>query len=124
MVLELETVAFICFFLSLSRDISIFLKRRIFSYFGHCDLIFQYTEPLFFFSRFVQKVVCFISEIHSFRRRLNIQVAAVMLQVIPSFHAKNSKNRFNVSAFRCNNFVVRKDYCIAHHYIEVCFLPN
>ena len=50
-------------------------------------------------------------------------MAAVMLQVIPSFYTNFSKNSF-VSANRYENYVVSKQHCIARHDDKKCFLPN
>ena len=50
-------------------------------------------------------------------------MAAIILQTIPSFHAKISgKSRF-ISATTCEKYTVCKDYCIAHHNEKACFLP-
>ena len=39
-------------------------------------------------------------------------MAAIMLQAIPSFYAKNSKQKFSISANTFENYIVSKDYCI------------
>ena len=51
-------------------------------------------------------------------------MAAVMLQVIPSFYTNYSKNRLFTSANTYEKFIVSKEYCIAHHDDKMCFLPN
>ena len=42
-------------------------------------------------------------------------MAAVMLQVIPSFHTSYSKNSLFISANIYENYIVSKEYCIARH---------
>ena len=51
-------------------------------------------------------------------------MAAVMLQVIPSFYTENSKNSLFISANTFEKYFVSKKYCIAHHDDKMCFLPN
>ena len=50
-------------------------------------------------------------------------MAAIMLQSIPSFYAKNSEKSLFISANTYEKFIVCKDYCIAHHNEKTCFLP-
>ena len=51
-------------------------------------------------------------------------MAAVMLQVIPSFHTNFQKNRLFISANTYEKYIVSKEYCIARHDDKMCFLPN
>ena len=51
-------------------------------------------------------------------------MAAVMLQVIPSFYKSNSKNRLFISANTFEKYIVSKEYCFARHDDNMCFLPN
>ena len=51
-------------------------------------------------------------------------MAAVILQVIPSFYMNHSKNSLSISANTYENFIVNKGYCIARHDGKMCFLPN
>ena len=53
-----------------------------------------------------------------------IQMAAIMLQSIPSFYAKISEKSLFISANTYEKFIVCKDYCIAHHDDKTCFLPS
>ena len=63
--------------------------KEIFSFFGHCHVKFPYMEPLPFSGMFVQKVIVYlVFRIRLFRKQRSSQMAAVMLQVIPSFHTK------------------------------------
>ena len=55
-------------------------------------------------------------------KRLNNQMAAVMLQVIPSFYTKFSKNSLFISANTYEKYIVSKKYCIARHDDKICFL--
>ena len=74
-----------------------------------------HIEPRSFFGSF---------HIHSFKKWLNNQMADLILQVIPSLFAKFSKNSLFNSAKKYKNYIVSKDYCIAHQDAEMCFLPN
>ena len=51
-------------------------------------------------------------------------MAAVMLQVVPSFYTKYSKNSLLISAITYEIYIVSKDYCIARHGDKLCFLLN
>ena len=61
------------------------------------------------------------SFVTSFRK---IQMAAIMLQSIPSFYAKISEKSLFISATTYEKDIVCKDYCIAHHDDKTCFLPS
>ena len=50
-------------------------------------------------------------------------MAAFMLQTVPSFYTKFSGQSFFISAKTYEKNVVCKDYCIAHHDNNTCFLP-
>ena len=49
-------------------------------------------------------------------------MAAIMLQTIPSFYAKISEKSLFISASTYENYIVCKDYCLAHHNEKTCFL--
>ena len=51
-------------------------------------------------------------------------MAAVMLQVIPSFYTNFSKNSLFIYANTYEKYIVSKQYCIARHDDKMCFLPN
>ena len=51
-------------------------------------------------------------------------MAAVMLQVIPSFYTNYSKNSLFISANTYEKFIVSKEHCIADHDVKMCFLPK
>ena len=51
-------------------------------------------------------------------------MAAVMLQVIPTFCSIYSKNSLFVSANTYEKSIVNEEYCIARHDDKMCFLPN
>ena len=51
-------------------------------------------------------------------------MAAVMLQVIPSFHTNFSKTSLFISANTYEKYIVSNEYCIAGHDDKMCFLPN
>ena len=51
-------------------------------------------------------------------------MAAVMLQVIPSFYTNYSKSSLFISANTYEKYTVSKEYCVAGHDDKMCFLPN
>ena len=51
-------------------------------------------------------------------------MAAVMLQVTPSFYTNFSKNSLFISANTFENYIVSIEYCIAGHDDKMSFLPN
>ena len=50
-------------------------------------------------------------------------MAALILQVTFSFYAKKSKNSFFFCKY-LKKFIVSEEYCIAHPYAELVFLPE
>ena len=94
-------------------------------------------EPLSFFGSFVHKVKvscfsdAFVQKTTQQRGasgegslRTGGKMAAVMLQLIPSFYTNNSENSLFSSANTYEKFIVSKEYCIARHDEKMCFLPN
>ena len=51
-------------------------------------------------------------------------MAAVMLQVIPSFYTIYSKNSLFITANTYEKYIVCKEYCTARHNDRMCLLPN
>ena len=51
-------------------------------------------------------------------------MAAVMLQVIPSFYTNYSKNKLFISVNTYERKLVSKEHCIARHDDKMWFLPN
>ena len=51
-------------------------------------------------------------------------MAAVMLQVNPSFYANFSKNIVFIPADTYEKYIVKKESCIDHHDAKVCFLSH
>ena len=51
-------------------------------------------------------------------------MAAIILQMIPSYIANYSKNSLSYSAKTYKIYIVNKEYCIAHHDAKKCSLPN
>ena len=115
-----------------------FPYQEFLTFFGHCQVTFPYKEPLSFFGRCVQKVIvtCFSDSFvqkttqqkristEGSRRRMGGKMAAVMLQVIPSFYTNYSKNSLFISANTYEKFIVSKEYSIARTDDKMCFLPN
>ena len=91
---------------SLPRDISIY---------SHAFLFWQVCITN-------NKILSF--QIHFVNFYRNLQMAAIMLQSIPSFHTKISEKSLFISANIYEKYIVCKDYCIAHHDDKTCFLPS
>ena len=100
-----------------------FPYKEILSNFEQCDVTFPYRELLSFFGGFVQKKPL-VFQNHLFRKRRNNQMAAVMLQVIPSFYTNYSKNSLFISAKTYEKFNLSKEFCIGCHDDKMCLLPN
>ena len=66
------------------------------------------------------EICCF--QIHFVNSYRSIQMAAIMLQTIPSFYTKTSEKRLFISANTYEKYFVYIDYCIAHQDDKTCFL--
>ena len=53
----------------------------------------------------------------------SVQMAAIMSQTNASFYTKILEKSLFISAISYEKYIVCKDYCIAHHDEETCFLP-
>ena len=104
MILRLQFVSYIRIFWPLSRDIST-------------------NGTSFPFGRF-EKKHNLIFQIDLFRKRRNSQMAAVLLQMIPSFYTNFSQNTMFVFANTYKNYSMSEKDCIVLHDDKVCFLPN
>ena len=51
-------------------------------------------------------------------------MAAVMVQVIPSFYTNYSKNSLFIPANTYEEFIVSEEYCFGRHDDKMCFLPK
>ena len=51
------------------------------------------------------------------------KMAVIMLQTIPGFYANISEKSLFISAKTNENYIICKDYCIAHHDDKTCLLP-
>ena len=51
-------------------------------------------------------------------------MAAVMLEVSPSFYTNYSTSSLFISANTYEKYIVSKEYCIARHHDKRCFLPK
>ena len=101
-----------------------FPYMEILPFFDPCHVTFPYMEPLYFFGTFVQKVIVSYFSVPLVQKRHNNQMAAVMLQVIPSVYTIYSKNSLFISPNIYEKYIVSKEYCIAHHDDKMCFIPN
>ena len=77
--------------------------------------------PFFVYLYKKRIVICFSDS--TAQKQLNNQMAAVLLQVIPSFFSIRSKNRL-LCAIIYGKCIVRKKICIAHHNDKICFQAN
>ena len=100
-----------------------FPYNEILSFVGHCHVTFPYMQVFFILGIRLcnSKNCCF--QIHFVTSYRKIQMAANMLQTIPSSYAKISENSLFLPATTYEKYIVCKDYCIAHHNENTCFLP-
>ena len=96
---------------------------KIFSFVGHCHVTFPYMWVFSILGNSLcnSKICCF--QIHFVTSYRNIQMAAIMLQTIPSFYAKLSEKSLFISATTYDKYIVCEDYCIAHHNEKRVFSP-
>ena len=99
-----------------------FSYKEILSLFGYCQMTFPYKELLSFWVGLYKNYNLFFR--FFFRKRHDNQMAAVILQVIASFHTNYSKNTLFLSANTYENYIVTKEYCVARHDDKMCILPN
>ena len=93
-------------------------NKEIPSLFGHCHVILPFLVGLY------KKLWNFVFQVHLFGKQFNSRMAAVMLQVMPSFYPNYSKNSLFIPANTYEKYIVSKEHCIAHQYDKKCFLPN
>ena len=99
-----------------------FPYKEIHSFVGHCHVAFPYMLLFSILGNSLcnSKTCCF--QIHFVTSYHKIQMAAIMLQTIPSFYAKFSEKSLFISSTTYEKYIVCKDYCIAHHNENTCFL--
>ena len=93
------------------------LVKEILPFFGHCDVTVFLADKY-------KKKQHFVFQTYLIKKRFKSQMAAVMLQVIPSFYTNYSKKLVFISANINEKNIVSKDYCFAHHDDKMCFLAN
>ena len=101
-----------------------FQIRRFFPFLVIVTWHFHIWKFFLLFNGFVEKVIVSWFQIQLFRKRRNNQMAAVMLEAIPSLYTNYSKSSLFISANAYENNIVSKEYCIARHDDKLCFLPN
>ena len=62
--------------------------------------------------------------IHFVQQKHNVQMAAVMMQVVPSFCSVYSTKSVHICANTCEKYLVSKDYCVAQYEESMCTVPN
>ena len=81
-------------------------------------------ETQSFFGKIVQKQPNFVFQNRLFRRRVNNQIAAVMLQLIPKIYAMYSINSLFISANTYEEHIASRNYSIVYHDDKMRFLTN
>ena len=76
----------------------------------HVTIPFKVTIPSF--------------QIHFVQQKHNVQMAAVMMQVIPNFYCLYSRKSVYICATTYEKYLVSKDYCVAQHNDSMCSVPN
>ena len=88
-----------------------FLGNDCISFYGnHVTIPFNVTIPSF--------------QIHFVQQKHNVQMAAVMMQVVPSFYSVYSTKSVHICANTYEKYLVSKDYCVAQHENSVCTVRN
>ena len=85
---------------------------------GQCHVIFLFLVQLY------KNYKIFVLENLLFRQRFESLMAAVMLQLKPSFHTNCSKNSLFGSTNTYEQNIVCEQSCIAHHEDKMLFLSN
>ena len=104
------------------RYLSVFPYKEYFLFLVIWTTFFPLKEAPSFFGTLFQKQYYFVSQIQSFRNRLNNQMAAIMLPVIPSSYASYSKVHLFSFANRYEKCNLSKYYCMAQHDNKICLL--
>ena len=88
-----------------------FLGNDCISFYGnHVTIPFKVTIPSF--------------QIHFVQQKHNVQMAAVMMQVVPSFYSVYSTKSVHICANTYEKYLVSDDYCVAQHEDSMCTVPN
>ena len=88
-----------------------FLGNDCISFYGnHVTIPFKVTIPSF--------------QIHFVQQKHNVQMAAVMMQVVPNFYSVYSTKSVHICANTYEKYLVSKDYCVAQHEDSMCTVPN
>ena len=59
-----------------------------------------------------------------FVQQKKVQMAAVMMQVVPRFYFVYSRKSLHICANTYEKYLVSKDYCVAQHEDSMCTVPN
>ena len=63
-------------------------------------------------------------QIQFVQQKHNLQMAAVMMQVVPSFYSVYSTKSVHICADTYEKYLVSEDYCVAQHKNSMCTAPN
>ena len=84
-----------------------FLGNDSISFYGnHVTVPFKITIPSF--------------QIHFVQQKHNVQMATVMMQVVPSFYSVNSTKSVHICANIYEKYLVSKDYSVSQHENSMC----
>ena len=88
-----------------------FLGNDCISFYGnHVTIVFKETILSF--------------QIHFVQQKHNVQMAAVMMQVVPCFYSVYATKSVHICANTYEMYLVSKDYCVAQHENSMCTVPN
>ena len=59
-------------------------------------------------------------QVHFVQQKHNVQMAAVMMQVVPSFYSVYSTKSVHICANTYEKYLVSKEYCVAQHEDSMC----
>ena len=63
-------------------------------------------------------------QVHFVQHKHNVQMAAVMMQVVPKFYSVYYTKSVHICANTYEKYLVSKDYCVAQHEDSICTVPN
>ena len=107
---RLSVIIYACFLTNVTWP---FLRGRFFPFLVPVTWHFHLWNLLPFSVGLHKTYFYLVFQIHFFRKRHNIQMEAVMLQLNPSFYTKYSKKSPFISANTYEKLIVSKEYCIA-----------
>ena len=102
MIMELQNFYYLSFFFG---NCHVIIPYEEISFSGDWNDFFPYMQVSPFLLNMYKQSITLCLQIHMFRQRLNNQIAAAMLQVMPTLYASYAK----ISHFSANTY--GKNYC-------------